>query len=112
MPEHWTHQGKADMNLTSGLPPYHPLVEGQGFDPAAVDAGLREDAANVVKAGYNSRGVSLRSLPCPEEFFEPKRIKTQSSSWVPSSPLMFLQVAWTTITGTAPVLGMVLEARI
>ncbi|KAK5467342.1 hypothetical protein LTS15_000314 [Exophiala xenobiotica] len=47
--------GDLDIIFT-GLPPYHPLVTAQGFDPAAVDAALRGDAAEVVKAGYNLRG--------------------------------------------------------
>lgn len=47
----------------SGLPPYHPLVTAQGFNPAAVDAALRGDAANIVKAGYNVRGMSCANLP-------------------------------------------------
>ena len=43
----------------SGLPPYHPLVASQGFDPAQVDAGLRADAASIIAAGYNLRVVLM-----------------------------------------------------
>lgn len=42
---------------SSGLPPYHPLVTEQGFDPAVVNENLRRDAADIVKAGYNLRGM-------------------------------------------------------
>lgn len=44
------------------MPPYHPLVTQQGFDPAKVDAALRADAANIVKAGYNLKGKSTGPL--------------------------------------------------
>ncbi|KAL6248735.1 hypothetical protein RBB50_003797 [Rhinocladiella similis] len=50
--------GDLDIIFT-GLPPYHPLVTAQGFDPAVVDAALRGDAANIVKAGYNVRVVLM-----------------------------------------------------
>ncbi|KAK0633862.1 hypothetical protein B0T14DRAFT_561404 [Immersiella caudata] len=39
----------------TGLPPAHPLVIQQGFDPAMVDAYIRADAAKIIKAGYNLR---------------------------------------------------------
>lgn len=42
--------------MTSGLPPYHPLVTAQGFNATAVNAALRADAVNITKAGYNLRG--------------------------------------------------------
>ncbi len=45
--------------LLRGLPPYHPLVTSQGFDPAVVYAGLRADAAQIVASGYNLRGEIL-----------------------------------------------------
>lgn len=44
--------------LFSGLPPAHPLVKDQGFDPVFVNKSLTADAAEVVKAGYNLRGKS------------------------------------------------------
>jgi len=43
----------------SGLPPLHPL---QVIDPAKVEAALRRDAANVIKAGYNLRSGSPNTL--------------------------------------------------
>ncbi|KIW55788.1 hypothetical protein PV05_04513 [Exophiala xenobiotica] len=52
--------GCGDLDIIfTGLPPYHPLVTAQGFDPAAVDAALRGDAADIVKAGYNLRVVLM-----------------------------------------------------
>ena len=48
--------GEVDIIFT-GLPPYHPLVTSQGFDPAVVDAALRADAARIVASGYNLRVV-------------------------------------------------------
>jgi hypothetical protein len=50
--------GDIDVIFT-GLPPYHPLVESQGFNPTEVDAGLRADAEAVVAAGYNLRVVLM-----------------------------------------------------
>ncbi|KIX09399.1 uncharacterized protein Z518_00478 [Rhinocladiella mackenziei CBS 650.93] len=50
--------GEVDIIFT-GLPPYHPLVIEQGFDPAVVDAALRGDAANILNAGYNLRVVLM-----------------------------------------------------
>ena len=41
---------------TSGFPPYHPLVPAQGFDPAKVDIGLRNDTYELAQAGYNVHG--------------------------------------------------------
>lgn len=47
------------LNFASrGLPPFHPLVLEQGFDPNMVDNALRRDAAEIVEAGYNLRGES------------------------------------------------------
>lgn len=46
---------------SSGLPPFHPLVIEQGFDPNMVDNALRRDAAEIVEAGYNLRGESRTS---------------------------------------------------
>nr|KAK5442249.1 hypothetical protein LTR18_006102 [Exophiala xenobiotica] len=52
--------GCGDLDIIfTGLPPYHPLVTAQGFDSAAVDAALRGDAADIVKAGYNLRVVLM-----------------------------------------------------
>lgn len=48
---------KANQCLSSGLPPYHPLVISQGYSGDAVNTALRNDAANVMKAGYNLRGM-------------------------------------------------------
>lgn len=53
----------ADSYAISGLPPYHPLVTSQGFNGSAVDAGLRGDAADIVKAGYNLRGEYQAAPP-------------------------------------------------
>ncbi|USW50530.1 hypothetical protein Slin15195_G038490 [Septoria linicola] len=50
--------GKTDVFFT-GLPPYHPLVIAQGYDPAKVEAALKADGANIRKAGYNLRTVLL-----------------------------------------------------
>ncbi|KAJ9612643.1 hypothetical protein H2200_004240 [Cladophialophora chaetospira] len=50
--------GEVDIIFT-GLPPYHPLVAQQGFNSSAVDAGLRADAADIIKAGYNLRVVLM-----------------------------------------------------
>ncbi|KAK5936858.1 hypothetical protein PMZ80_010977 [Knufia obscura] len=50
--------GEVDVIFT-GLPPYHPLVTSQGFNATEVDIGLRADAANIVKAGYNLRVVLM-----------------------------------------------------
>ncbi|KAK1838813.1 hypothetical protein CCHR01_18562 [Colletotrichum chrysophilum] len=37
----------------TGLPPYHPLAIAEGWDPELVDKGVRNDAIELVKAGYN-----------------------------------------------------------
>lgn len=42
--------------LDSGLTAYHPLVISRGFDPVATDIALRNDTANLVKAGFNVYG--------------------------------------------------------
>jgi len=52
----------AYMKPSSGLPPYHPFVKEHGHDPAFVDAALREDAANIIKSGYNLRGSPVLLL--------------------------------------------------
>ncbi|KAK0654933.1 hypothetical protein B0T16DRAFT_450679 [Cercophora newfieldiana] len=49
---------RSHSTAANGLPPSHPLIIQQGFDPALIDAALRQDAANIIKAGYNLR-VSL-----------------------------------------------------
>ncbi|KAF2665557.1 hypothetical protein BT63DRAFT_442934 [Microthyrium microscopicum] len=49
---------KLDIVFT-GLPPYHPLVVQQGFNSSVIDATLRADAANIIKAGYNLRVVLM-----------------------------------------------------
>jgi hypothetical protein len=46
-------------NTFSGLPPFHPLVTEQGQDPKMIDALIRSDAEEVIKAGYNVKGLSL-----------------------------------------------------
>lgn len=47
----------------SGLPPYHPLVIAQGYDPVGTDKALRADLASSVQGGYNVRSkVSLLSF--------------------------------------------------
>ena len=47
---------KADV-LFSGLPPYHPLVAGTGFTGEQVEAAMMADSVNILKAGYNFRGM-------------------------------------------------------
>ncbi|KAF4815791.1 hypothetical protein CGCTS75_v012895 [Colletotrichum tropicale] len=37
----------------TGLTAYHPLVLSRGFDPVQTDIALRNDTANLVKAGFN-----------------------------------------------------------
>ncbi|KAH9227402.1 hypothetical protein K456DRAFT_1730307 [Colletotrichum gloeosporioides 23] len=37
----------------TGLPPYHPLALAEGWDPELVDKGVRNDAIELVQAGYN-----------------------------------------------------------
>lgn len=44
--------------MHSGLPPSHPLVAQQGFDPELVEASIRRDAEEIVAAGYNLRGAT------------------------------------------------------
>lgn len=44
------------MKPNSGLAAYHPLVTSRGFDPAQTDISLRNDTANLVKAGFNVYG--------------------------------------------------------
>ncbi|KIV91678.1 hypothetical protein PV10_06192 [Exophiala mesophila] len=51
--------GDVDVFFT-GLPPFHPLVIEQGFDPNMVNNALRRDAAEIVEAGYNLRGESRK----------------------------------------------------
>ncbi|CAH0051809.1 unnamed protein product [Clonostachys solani] len=52
--------GCGDINvLYTGFPAYHPYVVEQGWDPVAVDAGLRQDAQNLIDAGYNTRIVLM-----------------------------------------------------
>ncbi|KAK4610221.1 hypothetical protein CLAFUW4_13668 [Fulvia fulva] len=46
--------GKIDAFLT-GLPPNHPLVIEQGYNPTAVNNALRADQKNIIAAGYNVR---------------------------------------------------------
>lgn len=48
--------GQPNVVLT-GYPPYHPLVLQQGYDPASVEADLRQDAARIRAAGYNYRSM-------------------------------------------------------
>ncbi|KAF2791646.1 hypothetical protein K505DRAFT_363639 [Melanomma pulvis-pyrius CBS 109.77] len=58
LPTKKTGCGEVNVVLT-GLPPNHPTVIAQGYDPKAVDAGLKADGANVIKAGYNYMLVLL-----------------------------------------------------
>ncbi|EXJ63244.1 hypothetical protein A1O7_03691 [Cladophialophora yegresii CBS 114405] len=69
--------GELDIIFT-GLPPYHPLVIQQGFNASAVDAGLRHDAADIVKAGYNLRGVVLMG---PEQDINVLAKQTNGVRW-------------------------------
>ncbi|KAH8121180.1 hypothetical protein ACSS6W_009926 [Trichoderma asperelloides] len=41
----------------TGFPGYHPLVLAQGWDPVRVEIGIRNETANLVKAGYNVHAV-------------------------------------------------------
>ncbi|GJC90377.1 hypothetical protein ColLi_13215 [Colletotrichum liriopes] len=41
----------------TGLPPYHPLALAEGWDPELVDKGVRNDAIELVQAGYNVYGM-------------------------------------------------------
>lgn len=51
------------MRPNSGLAAYHPLVTSRGFDPAQTDISLRNDTANLVKAGFNVYGrLYLKTL--------------------------------------------------
>ena len=52
------------VDLGSGFPPYHPLVSAQGWDPARVEIGLRNDTYELVKAGYNVHGEQSLLLFC------------------------------------------------
>ncbi|RDI77212.1 hypothetical protein Vi05172_g12772 [Venturia inaequalis] len=45
--------------IFTGLPPYHPLVISQGFDPKMVDQNLKADAKAIVAAGYNLKTVFM-----------------------------------------------------
>ncbi|KAF3811657.1 hypothetical protein GCG54_00014403, partial [Colletotrichum gloeosporioides] len=36
-----------------GLQPYHPLALAEGWDPELVDKGVRKDAIELLRAGYN-----------------------------------------------------------
>ncbi|KAK3989401.1 hypothetical protein QBC44DRAFT_370142 [Cladorrhinum sp. PSN332] len=48
--------GVASFVLT-GIPPRHPLVTKEGFDPDVVDQALRADLDTITQAGYNVRIV-------------------------------------------------------
>ncbi|KAF2639407.1 hypothetical protein P280DRAFT_470781 [Massarina eburnea CBS 473.64] len=50
--------GKISVVFT-GLPPFHPLVAAQGFNSSQVNAGLRNDAADILAAGYNLKVVLM-----------------------------------------------------
>jgi len=58
------------------LPPSHPLVKAQGFDPIFVNKSLTADAADVVKAGYNLRG----KFPLPSSLFSDSQRMQSSNS--------------------------------
>ncbi|TID23795.1 hypothetical protein E2P81_ATG03359 [Venturia nashicola] len=45
--------------IFTGLPPYHPMVKSQGWDPKMVDENLKADAKAIVAAGYNLRTVFM-----------------------------------------------------
>ncbi|KAJ3542980.1 hypothetical protein NM208_g3815 [Fusarium decemcellulare] len=46
--------GCGDVNVFyTGLAAYHPLVISQGSDPVEIDIALRNNTANLVKAGFN-----------------------------------------------------------
>ncbi|KAI0443593.1 hypothetical protein F4803DRAFT_550041 [Xylaria telfairii] len=44
--------GQVDIFYT-GFPPYHPLVEAQGWDMDRVAIGIRNDTIGLVESGYN-----------------------------------------------------------
>lgn len=69
----------SSLPIFSGLPPYHPLVIQQGFDPAVVDRALRADAAHILAAGYNLKGEDHDYKPscCPAD----RLTKSKSCSW-------------------------------
>ncbi|KAF3008046.1 hypothetical protein E8E14_005487 [Neopestalotiopsis sp. 37M] len=49
-----TNRSCGEVNVFyTGLTAYHPLVLSRGFDPVATDIALRNDTANLVKAGFN-----------------------------------------------------------
>ncbi|EQB51122.1 hypothetical protein CGLO_09367 [Colletotrichum gloeosporioides Cg-14] len=41
----------------AGLPWNHPAIAASGFTPQQVEAGIRQDMAAIVKAGYNIKAV-------------------------------------------------------
>ncbi|ETI22892.1 hypothetical protein G647_04686 [Cladophialophora carrionii CBS 160.54] len=82
-------------SCVSGLPPYHPLVIQQGFNASAVDGGLRGDAADILKAGYNLRVI----LMGPEQNISVLANETTGVRWddiiqlfrdkAPQAPILF-----------------------
>ena len=44
-----------------GYAAYHPDVIAQGFNPAVVDPSLRNGTYNLIKAGFNVRGMIPKS---------------------------------------------------
>ncbi|ORY05486.1 hypothetical protein BCR34DRAFT_571969 [Clohesyomyces aquaticus] len=45
----------------SGVPPNHPGVIAQGYDPKQVRASPKADAAAILEKGYNRKGVRFCS---------------------------------------------------
>ncbi|KAK0723527.1 hypothetical protein B0T26DRAFT_675088 [Lasiosphaeria miniovina] len=77
----WTQCGKVDI-LFTGLPAYHPLVTSQGFDPAVVDAALREDVANIPFLANNPGGnITAVVLMGPEQNMSVLAEQAQGVSW-------------------------------
>ncbi len=70
--------GEVDVIFT-GLPPFHPLVTAQGFNGSAVNAGLRQDAKDIIAAGYNLR-VVLMGPEVPMSTFE-NQVKDGGYKW-------------------------------
>lgn len=70
------------------------MVLAQGWDPLRVEAGLRNDTANLVKAGYNVHGIVF----CPQltlEFYRPWLIMFQWSGLAPKYQLASWRTGWT-----------------
>ncbi|KAK9898897.1 hypothetical protein P389DRAFT_188279 [Cystobasidium minutum MCA 4210] len=63
--------------LFIGLPAYHPHVISQGYDPAVVDQGLKQQLQALVAAGYNTKEVWFG----PEEVIDPLLESLRERKW-------------------------------